>query len=79
MLPPHIACVGSDILVPYNPPPRDVAGHMWHHGDPTSVQLISEGSPFQESVMSASVRGRPSKRIRADRGRLGSAILLQNR
>jgi mono/diheme cytochrome c family protein len=37
----------------YNPPPQDVTGHTWHHGDSTLVQLISEGSPFRESVMPA--------------------------
>ena len=37
----------------YNPPPQDVTGHTWHHGDPTLVQLISEGSPFRQSVMPA--------------------------
>lgn len=37
----------------YNPPPQDSTGHTWHHGDPTLVQLISEGSPFRESVMPA--------------------------
>ena len=37
----------------YNPPPQDSTGHTWHHGDPTLVQLISEGSPFQPSAMPA--------------------------
>lgn len=35
----------------YNPPPHDVSGHTWHHGDPTLVQLILEGSPFRQSQM----------------------------
>lgn len=35
----------------YNPPPQDATGHTWHHGDPTLVQLISQGSPFRESKM----------------------------
>jgi mono/diheme cytochrome c family protein len=37
----------------YNPPPHDATGHTWHHGDPTLVQLIAEGSPFRESKMPA--------------------------
>ena len=37
----------------YNPPPQDSTGHTWHHGDPTLVQLISEGNSFRESVMPA--------------------------
>ena len=35
----------------YNPPPHDVTGHTWHHGDLTLVQLISDGSPFPQSQM----------------------------
>lgn len=35
----------------YNPPPQDSTGHTWHHGDPTLVQLILEGSPFRQSRM----------------------------
>ena len=37
----------------YNPPPHDTTGHTWHHGDLTLVQLISQGSPFRQSVMPA--------------------------
>jgi len=37
----------------YNPPPQDASGHTWHHGDPTLLQLISEGSPFPQSRMPA--------------------------
>lgn len=37
----------------YNPPPQNGTGHTWHHGDPTLVQLISQGSPFRESKMPA--------------------------
>ena len=35
----------------YNPPPQDATGHTWHHGDPTLVQLISQGNSFRESKM----------------------------
>lgn len=37
----------------YNPPPQNVSGHTWHHGDLSLVQLISQGSSFPQSRMPA--------------------------
>lgn len=56
------ACHGSDLRgapnwkTPnedgsYPPPPHDGSGHTWHHSDATLVDLILNGSGFEQSRM----------------------------
>lgn len=35
----------------YPPPPHDGSGHTWHHSDATLVELIQNGSGFEQSRM----------------------------
>jgi mono/diheme cytochrome c family protein len=35
----------------YPPPPHDSSGHTWHHSDATLIDLILNGSGFEQSRM----------------------------
>jgi mono/diheme cytochrome c family protein len=37
----------------YPPPPHDSSGHTWHHSDATLIDLILNGSGFEQSRMPA--------------------------
>ncbi|GBE23870.1 cytochrome c [bacterium BMS3Bbin02] len=37
----------------FNPPPQDVSGHTWHHGDPTLLDIITNGGIGDNSLMPA--------------------------
>lgn len=37
----------------YPPPPHDDSGHTWHHSDTTLLELILDGSEFEQSRMPA--------------------------
>ena len=56
------ACHGADLggapdwMTPnddgsYPPPPHDSSGHTWHHSDATLIDLILNGSEFEQSRM----------------------------
>lgn len=37
----------------YPPPPHDATGHTWHHSDRSLVDLVANGSDFEQSRMPA--------------------------
>jgi len=37
----------------FNPPPQDNSGHTWHHGDPTLLDIITNGGISDDSLMPA--------------------------